>query len=276
MSLCRVLWGEKEGGEGEPDRPGRPAQREQHSKLENNPPTRDTTRRARNHGTTPTNTRPNLNNQREPQPRPQVENKPNRNTTRKTSHPQDQPTPSEKNRNPQDTHQRTARTAQQRDDPNQDPQPAKQVGGGVKEGSKGSGPPHLTPAAPQAPGPTSRTPPPTRHPQPETQPQPETRHQNQNPHHPPITPPLTPHQVPCTHAMDHQQPTPTLANKLEQTPQTSSRKSKPQMPGPRPSSHPTTHYRRGTGRGAPVAPPGMRHARNRRRPHRRRRQPRTK
>ena len=78
MSPRRVLWGEKEGGGGEPDRPGRPTQREQHSKLENNPPTRDTTHGARNQGTAPTNTRPNLNDQREPQPRPQVENNPTR------------------------------------------------------------------------------------------------------------------------------------------------------------------------------------------------------
>ena len=237
------------------------------------PPTRDTTHGARNQGIAPTNTRPNLNSQREPQPQPSRKEQPNQNTTRKTSHPPDQPTPSEKNCNPQDTHQQTACTTQQRDGPNQDPQPTKQVGAGVKEGSQGNGPPRVTPPTRQTPGPTKQTPPPTRHPQPETQPQPETGQQNQNPHHPPTTPPPTPHQVPCTHAMDHQQPTPTLANKLEQTPQASSRKSKLQMPRPRSSSHPTTYQYRGTGRGTPVAPPGMRHARNRRRPHQRRRQP---
>ena len=76
--------------------------------------------------------------------------------------------------------------------------------------------------------------------------------------------------------MGHIQPPSSLANKLEQTPQTGSRKSELQMPRPRPDSHPTTYQYRGRGGGAPVAPPGMRHARNRRRPHHRRRQPRTK
>lgn len=34
-----VQWGEKEGGDEEPDRPGRPTQRERHNQQENNPPT---------------------------------------------------------------------------------------------------------------------------------------------------------------------------------------------------------------------------------------------
>ena len=268
-----VYCGGERGGAGERDRPGRPTQREQHDQHGNNSPTRDAAHRARNQGSGPTTTQPNLNDQREPQPRPQVEDRPNQNTTRKTSHPQDRPTPSEKNCSPPDTHQQTACTTQQRDDPNQDPQPTKQVGAGVKEGSEGNSPHTSHHPAASRPGPTRQTPPPTRHPQPETQPRPETRQQNQNPHHPPTTPPPTPHQVPCTHAMGHIQPTPTLANKLEQTPQTSSRKSKLQMPRPRPSSHPTAYQYRRTEGGVPVAPPGMRHARNRRRPHRRRRQP---
>lgn len=121
-----------------------------------------------------------------------------------------------------------------------------------------------------------QTPPPTRHPHPETQHHPETQPQNPDPTTPATTPPPTTHQVPCTHAMDHIQPTPTLANKLEQTQETSPRKSKLQMRRPRPSHHPTTHQERGTGTAAPVAPPRMHHARNRRRPHHRRRQPRTK
>ena len=88
----RVSWGEKEGGDEEPDRPGRPTQRERHSKPENNPPTRNATHEASNQGTPPTNTRPNLNDHQEPQPRPQVENNPTRTqparqATHKTSPP---------------------------------------------------------------------------------------------------------------------------------------------------------------------------------------------
>lgn len=88
----RVPWGEKEGGDEEPDRPGRPTQREQHNKPENNPPTRDTTHGAPSRGTTPTSRRPNLNSRREPQPRPQVENNPTgtqhaRQATHQTSPP---------------------------------------------------------------------------------------------------------------------------------------------------------------------------------------------
>ena len=272
----RVLWGERRGATKSPT-------------VQVGPPNGNNTTSPRTtprHGTQPTkppagetprtNTRPNPSNQREPQPRPQVENKPDQNTTRKTSHPPDQPTPPEKNRNPQDSHRRTACTAQQRDDPNHEPQRTKQVGAGVKEGSKGSGPPHVTTPANQAPPPTNRTPPPTRHPDPGTRPRPETGHRNQDPHHPPTTPPPTPHQVPCTHAMDHQQPTPTPANELEQTPQTSPRRSELQMRRPGPGHHPTTHQQGDDGRAPPVAPPSMRHARNRRRPHQRRRQPRTK
>ena len=272
---CHVQWGGKGGGRrARPSRSAHPTGTTQPATEQ--PPDTDTTHGASHHGTPPTTTRPNLNNQREPQPRPRVENnqtrtQPARQATRKTSRP-----PSEKNCNPQDTHQPTAATTQQRDDPNQEPQHTKRPGGGVKEGSQGNKPPHVTPPTPQEPDPTKQTPPPTRHPNLRTQPHPETRHQSKDPPHPPTTPPPTPHQVPCTHAMGHIQPTPTLANKLEQTQETSPRKSKLQMRRPRPSHHPTTYQQRGTQGDAPVAPPGMHHARNRRRPHHRRRQPRTK
>ena len=237
-SLHRVPWGEKEGGDEEPDRPGRPTQRERRSKPKNNPPDRDATRGASKQGTPPANTRPNLNDQREQQPRPQVEDNPTRTQpARQATH---KPSPPPQKRTAPRRHppsNRCPRPTEGRPEPGTT---AHQAGGaGVKEGSKGSGPPHSAPPANQRPGPTNQTPPPTRHPDPRPRPQPETRNQNQDPHHPPTTPPPTPHQVPCTHAMEHIQPTPTLANKLEQNPETSSRKSEIQMPRPRPSSHPT-------------------------------------
>lgn len=204
------------------------------------PPDTGATRGARNHATSPTNTRPNLSDQQEPQPRPQVENnrtgtRPARQAARKTGPPPGKelrPTGPPPTNGP---HRPTGGRPE--------PRPAAHHAGGagVKEGSKGNSPPRTTPPATREPGPTSRTPPPTRHPNLRTQPQPETRHRSRDPHHPPATPPSTPHQVPCIHAMGHIQPPSTLANKLEQNQETSSRKSKTQMRRPRPGHHPTTH-----------------------------------
>lgn len=145
----------------------------------------------------PTNTRPNLSGQREPQPRPQVEDNPTRTqparqATRKTSPPPRKRTATHKtptNRQAPPPNRGTTRTETH--------SPPSGWGAGLKEGSKGNRPPR------------------TRHPEPETQPQPETGHRSRDPHHPPGPPPSTPHRVPCTHAMEHIQPTPTLANKLE-------------------------------------------------------------
>lgn len=74
--------------------------------------------------------------------------------------------------------------------------------------------------------------------------------------------------------MDRIRPTPTPANELEQNQETSPRKSETRMRRPGPGHHPATNQQTGGSRAPPVAPPGMRHARNRRRPHNRRRQPR--
>lgn len=163
---------------------------------------------------------------------PPGKEQPDPNTASKTSHPQAQPTPPEKNCSPHDTHPPTATTAQQGDGPNQEPQHTMRPGQDLRRGLRGGRPTHTTRHTTQEPGPATQTPPPTRHPNPKTQPRPETQHQIQDPHHPPTTPPPTPHQVPCTHAMGHIQPTPTLANKLEQTQETSPRKSKLQMRRP--------------------------------------------
>lgn len=266
--------GERGGGE-EPDRPGRPAQRERHSQQQNNPPTETqptepaTTEQPNKHAAEPEQptgnsnppprlrtTRPGHSQQDKPPTRPA-------HPLRKELQPTGQP-PTNSNHHPTEGRPEPGTAAHQAG------------GAGVKEGSKGSRPPHATAPTTPEPGPTNQTPPPTRHPNPKPQPQPETKHQSQDPHHPPAASPPTPHQVPCTHAMGHIQPTSTLANKLEQTQEASPRKSKLQMRRPRPSHHPTTHQWRGTREGTPVAPPGMHHARNRRRPHHRRRQPRTK
>ena len=189
---------------------------------------------------TPTTTRPNLNNQREPQPRPQVENnqtrtQPARQATHKTSPPPQKRTATHK-----------APTSRQQPPPNRRTTRTKNHstpsgrGGELRRGLRGTAPTRHTTHHP-GPTPPKPTPPPTRHPNPKTQPHPETQHRSQDPHHPPDTPPPTPHQIPCTHAMGHIQPTSTLANKLEQTQEASPRKSKLQMRRPRPSHHPTTH-----------------------------------
>lgn len=238
---CHVSWGEKEGGDEEPDRPGRPTQREQHGKPESNPTTRTQPTEPATTEQAPANTRPNLSDQRGPQPRPQVENNPTetqpaRQATRKTS-----PPPPEKNcapqnpasRQPPPSNRGTTRTKNHRTPGGR--------GRELRRDLKGVDPrtSHRPPTRSQTPSTRHRHPPET--PAPRTRPRPETKHQSQDPHHPPVTPPPTPHQVPCTHAMDHIQPTPTLANKLEQNQETSSRKSEIQMPGPRPSGHPTSH-----------------------------------
>lgn len=180
------------------------------------PPDTDTPHRARHHGTPPTNTRPNLSNQREPRPRPQVENnpartQPARQATRKTNPPH------RKELHPTDTHQPTDTTTQQRDDPNQDPQPTKRMEAGVKEGSKGNRTPDTTPPTNQEPGPTNQTPPPNRHPNPRTQHQLETRHQSQPP--PTLRPPhhLHPTRYPAHmpwDTSDRRQRLPTNWNKI--------------------------------------------------------------
>ena len=164
----------------------------------------------------------------------------NQNTGSKTSHPQDQPTPPEKNRNPQTP------TNQQTPPPNRGTtrtkthSPPSRWEGELRRGLRGDAPhtPHHPPTRNQ--NPPNKHPHPPDTPTPEPNPNQKTRPQNQNPHHPPTTPPPTPHQVPCIHAMDHIQPPSTLANKLEQNQETSSRKSKTQMPRPGPSRHPTT------------------------------------
>lgn len=237
----RVQWGEKEGGDEEPDRPGRPSQREQHNQLENNPPTRTWPTEPATTEQAPTNTRPNLSDQREQQPRPQVENNPTRTqparqTTRQPNPPPQKRTATHKtptNRQQPPPKRGTARTKNH--------STPSGWGRELRRGLRGTAPHTSHHPTNQEPGPARQTPPPSRHPHLTTQPQPETSHQNQDPHRPPTTPPPTPHQVPCTHAMDHIQPTSTLANKLEQNQETSPHKSKLQMRRPRPSHHPTTY-----------------------------------
>nr|DAT93997.1 MAG TPA: hypothetical protein [Caudoviricetes sp.] len=87
----RVSWGRKRGRRrARPSRSALPTGTTQPAKEQ--PPDKNTTHRARNHRTPPTTTRPNLNNQQEQQPTPQVENKPTRTqparqATHKTSPP---------------------------------------------------------------------------------------------------------------------------------------------------------------------------------------------
>lgn len=158
----------------------------------------------------------------------------------------------------EDTHQQTSCTAQQRDDPNQDPQPTKQVGAGVKEGSKGNRPPHVTPPTHRPPGPTRRTRPPTRYPTPKPDP-------NQKPHPetrtpPTLLPPIT-HTPPGTLHTCHG-PHPTDANACQQTGINSANKSSQkrttnaQASTQPPHHHPLEKRRRGgrTGGTTPHAP----------------------
>lgn len=155
-TLYRVSWGEKEGGDEEPDRPGRPVQREQRSKLENNPPDRYTTHRAGKRGTPPANTRPNLSDQRERQPRPQVENNSTRTRPARQATHNPSPPPQERTApHRQPPTNRRHRPTGGRPEPGST---AHQAGGaGVKEGSKGSGP--RTPCHP----PTEDRDPPAKH-----------------------------------------------------------------------------------------------------------------
>lgn len=136
----RVRWGEKEGGGEESDRPGRPAQREQRGKLENNPPTQGATHGAPSRGTTLTNMRPNLKTIENRNHDPPAKNNPTRAQPERQATRQTGPPPSEKNCNPQDAHQQTACTAQRRDSPNQEPQPTKRPGRELRRGLRGTAP----------------------------------------------------------------------------------------------------------------------------------------
>ena len=271
----RVSWGEKEGGDEEPDRPGRPAQRERHGKPENNPPTR--TRPAE----PATNDQPRRTHGRTRATNENSNHDPRLRTTQPEHNQQDKPPtrpahPIRKELQPTDSRQPADTTTQQRDDPNREPQPTKRMGGGVKEGSKGNSPPgrHRPPTGNQDPPAEHPHPPDTPTPEPDPDQKPSTGAGTPTtlppPHHP------APHRVPCTHAMDHIRPTSTPANELEQNQEASPRESEIQMPRPGPGNH-TTPHQQGRDKGTPtVASPGMRQARNRRRPHQRRRQPRTK
>ena len=237
----RVPWGEKEGGDEEPDRPGRPTQREQHSQHENNSPTRNTTCGALDQGTTPANTRPNpIANENRNHDLPAKNNptrtQPARQATRQTSPPHQKRTATHKaptDKQPAPPNRGTTRTETH--------SPPSGWGRELRRGLRGTGPhaSHHPPGRHRGPPAKHLHPPDTPTPEPNPNQKPDTR--TRTPIPPPITPPSTPHRVPCTYAMDHQQPTSTLANKLEQTPQTGSRKSKLQMRRPRPSSHPATY-----------------------------------
>lgn len=205
-SLRRVAWGEKEGGDEEPDRPGRPTQREQHSKLENNPPTRNTTHEASNQGATPANTRPNLSSQREQQPRPQVKNNPTgtqpaRQTTHQTSPPHQKRTATHKtatSRQPPPPNRGTARTKTH--------SPPSGWGRELRRGLRGTAPAHHTTRQPrtgthqtntsthQTPQPQNPTP--TRNPTAEPEPPPPSYHPTTH------TPPGTLHTCHGPHPTD--------------------------------------------------------------------------
>lgn len=183
----RVLWGGKGGRRrARPSRSARPTGTTQPAREQ--PPDTDTTRGARNPGTPATTTRPNLNNQREQQPRPQVENNPTRTqparqATHKTSPPPQKRTATHQTA----TSQRHPHPTEGRPEPRTTAHQA--AGAGLKEGSQGNRPPRTTPPPRNRDPPTRhRLPPDTPTPEPNPAQKPDTRTSPpttlQPPHHP--------------------------------------------------------------------------------------------
>ena len=214
----RVPWGEKEGGDGEPDRPGRPTQREQHNQQENNPPTRT-------QPTEPATTEhPQQPHGRTRSTNENLSHDPRLRTTRPEHNQQDKPPtrpahPLRKELQPTRTHRRTATPPNRGTTRTKNHSTPSGRRGEQGRGLRGADLPTSHHPPPRRPGPTSRTPPPTRHPNPTRKPDPiqkpdprtRTPTTLQPPHHP--HPTRYPAHMPWT-TSNRRQRLPTNWNKL--------------------------------------------------------------